>query len=223
LIHETVAQNQSRIVTLRGSGRLSIETPELAQSVSFELDLHRPDSVLVRLEGPFGMELGAALLTRNEFLLYNGLENQLITGPATPAALARFLRVTLTFDDLLSLFTGGRFFSEDLPEKADVTDGDKDILLQYDHAGGIRRYGIDAQTLLIHSVEYLRKDGKVAAEQRFSDFRTVNGVTLPHRVRVTLPLERRMIAISYSTLSVNGGGSDLRLQVPENARRVVLD
>ena len=54
-----------------GEGKFTIETPEIAQSASFFLNLQKPDSVMLRIEGPFGIEVGAAIVTRDEFLFYN--------------------------------------------------------------------------------------------------------------------------------------------------------
>lgn len=223
MIHEAVAANQERIQNLRGSGRLSIETPEMAQTVSFELYLQKPDSVLVRLEGPFGIEVGSALLTRQEFQFYNGLENQLITGPTNPAVLSRLLRMKISFDDLLSLFAGGRFFDEDRPERGELNDEEGSLSVRYARGTETRRYRVDPRTLLIQRIEHAGRDGTVLAEQLFADFRPVDGTTLPHRMKVVFPRDRRMIAVAYSTLSVNGTPADLRLQVPANARRVILD
>ena len=113
LVQQTVRGNYEKVHSLTGSGTITVETPEIAQSGSFELFLHKPDSVLVKIEGPFGISVGSALITRDGFMFYNSLQNQLITGPVTSANLSRIFRVKLTFDELMALFTGGSFLASD--------------------------------------------------------------------------------------------------------------
>jgi len=113
IVRQIVRGNYEKVRSMTGSGTISVETPEMAQSGSFELFLRKPDSVLVKIEGPFGISVGSILITRQEFVFYNSLENQLITGPVTSANLNRILRIKLTFDELLTLFTGGSFLASD--------------------------------------------------------------------------------------------------------------
>ena len=111
-VQRIVRGNYEKVHSMTGSGTISVETPETAQSGSFELFLRKPDSVLVKIEGPFGISVGSVLITREEFIFYNSLQNQLITGPVTSANLNRIFRVKLTFDELLTLFTGGSFLGQ---------------------------------------------------------------------------------------------------------------
>ena len=219
LILQTVESHRDAVRTLQGSGRVAIETPELAQSAAFQVALVKPDSLLVNVEGPFGLELASALITRTSFIFYNSLRNQVLTGPTDVETLSRILRLRLTFDDAISLFTGGIFLGEDrtAPDSFE-TDGDS-YVLTFRHAGTTRRYWVEPEHLLITRIEQAGTDGKPVAEQRFSDFRTVDGVRLPSRIRVTLQREQRMISIAYSSVALNRAVPAMAISVPDNAER----
>ncbi len=220
LVHQQVRENQNRIRTMTGSGRITVETPTMAQNGSFEITLRKPDSLLVKLEGPFGMEVGAALITRKEFFFYNSLRNQLITGPTNTANLSRILRVNIGFEDIINLFGGGSFFPDDKLEADENGIDDDQFVLAYRHFNGTRRYFIDPTSLLIVKVEHLDQGDNLVIEQRYSNFRTVEDVSIPMRIRFIQHLEQRSLAISYSDLSINVDSLQLTFSVPSNATHI---
>ncbi len=219
-VRQNVQENQQRVQTLKGAGNIAVETPEIAQSGSFELELRKPDSVLMKFEGPFGIDVGAALLTPKEFYFYSSLQNRLITGSMNNTSLRRIFRIDTNLEELINLLTGGSFFAEDQGAPEAFTVEEEQFVLTYARNGGSRRYWIDPSSLLIAKIQHLDRDGKPVLEQRFSNFRSIEGILLPHHVRLLQFKERRGVSISFSTMIVNAGDLHLLLDVPNNARRV---
>jgi hypothetical protein len=219
-VRRAVQLNQEKIHSVTGYGSLSVESPELAQSGSFELELRKPDTVLVRIEGPFGISVGSALITRSEFLFYNSLQNQVVTGPVTPANLRRILRINLTFDELLNLFTGGSFLASDDSPAEGVTVEDNEYVLLYRNALGSRRYSIDPASLLITRVQHLDQKGKLYFEERYAKFRSLGDASLPRFIRVIQHASRRAIGVTFSSLAINTTGPPLVVETPKNAERI---
>ena len=219
-VRQIVRMNYEKVHSMTGSGTISVETPDMAQSGSFELFLRKPDSVLVKIEGPFGISVGSALITRGEFVFYNSLQNQAITGPVTSANLNRIFRVKLTFDELLALFTGGIFLASDdtLPET--VTVEEYQYVLTYRNTGGTRRYWLDPESLLITRIQHIDEQGKLFFEERYEKFRTYGDALLPRFIRVTQHTSQRMIGVTFSSLDINTGGSPLVVEIPKNAERI---
>jgi outer membrane lipoprotein-sorting protein len=219
-VRRVVDGNYQKVRTMTGTGTISVETPEIAQSGSFELFLRKPDSVLVKIEGPFGISVGTALITREDFVFYNSLQNQVITGPVTSANLNRIFRVKLTFDELLTLFTGGSFLASDdaLPETVVVEENQ--YVLAYKDSDGTRRYWLDPETLLITRIQHLDLTGKLYFEERYEKFRMYGDVLLPRFIRVTQHISRRMIGVTFSSLDINTGGFPLVVDIPKNAERI---
>ncbi|MEX0602642.1 MAG: DUF4292 domain-containing protein [Bacteroidota bacterium] len=222
MVHETVGNNALRLSTMVGNGRITVETPEISQSGSFELTLRRPDSVLVKLGGPFGIEVGSALLTRYDFLFYNSFQNQVISGTTNPANLSRILRVALSFDDVLNLFTGGTFLTADRSSPDEFLEEDDSFVLVYRDGSGSRRYRVDPSSLLIQRIQLVDRSGRLVAEQTFTRHRSVNGTMVPYHIRMTLPRERRSVSVSYSDVLLNEGNVRFSLTIPDNAERVQL-
>ncbi|MBF8294836.1 MAG: hypothetical protein HW389_1381 [Bacteroidetes bacterium] len=220
MVQRIVKVNRERVQSLNGSGTITVESPELAQSGSFELMLHKPDSILVKIEGPFGIHVGSVLLTRTDFLFYNSLQNQLISGSVTPANINRIFRINLTFDELLNLFTGGSFFADDGNDPDTLVVEDNQFVLTYGNSAGKRRYWIDPGTLLISKVQHLDTNGKLVLEERFEKFQDLGGASLPRHIRLTQHQARRLVAVAFSSLSINTSDVPLVLDIPTNAERV---
>ncbi|HWP83389.1 MAG TPA: DUF4292 domain-containing protein [Bacteroidota bacterium] len=219
-VQESVRANYAALSTLLGSGNISVESPEMAQSGSFTLKLKKPDSLLVVLEGPFGIEVGAALVTRKEFLFYNSLSNKLFTGSTNAVNLSKMLRMNIEFDEMLSLFTGGLFFAEDQREPDDFQIEDEQFVLTFRNSTGSRRYWIEPEAMLIGRIQHLDQRGRLVIEQWFSDFQPSGETRVPRRMRVIQHRERRAVSVAYSDISVNTDPVDCTLRVPSNAERV---
>ncbi len=220
LLQRIVKINREKVQFLSGSGTITIETPDMAQSGSFELLLHKPDSVLVKVEGPFGIRVGAVLLTRTDFSFYNSLQNQLITGSVNASNLNRIFRINLTFDELLSLFTGGSFVAGDDESPDSLSVEENQFVLTYGKELGSRRYWIDPGTLLISRIQHIDESGKLGLDERFEKFRDLGEASLPRQIRLTQNQARRVVAVVFSTLAINTGDAPLVLEVPTNAERV---
>lgn len=222
MVQTRVEENHRRILSLSGDGTLAIETPEMAQSGSFELTLRKPDSLLVKIEGPFGIDVGSAMVTREAFFLYNSLQNQLLVGETNPANLSRILHLQIDFDDVLDLFSGGIFLPEDRTSPSSFSIEDEQYILTFNSPTGTRRYWIEPESMQIVKIQHLDASGRLSLEQLFSRFRTVNGVTVPQYVRLTMMAERRRVSISYSDITVNPGDLRFMFQVPATASRKLL-
>ncbi len=222
MLQESVKQNQQRVHSLTGSGSISVETPELAQSGSFELELRKPDSLLVKIEGPFGIDVGSAMVTRSKLSFYYSFQNKLVEGPTNPGNLGRVFQIPLDFDDVLNLFTGGFFLSEDLNAPSRFAIEDEEFVLTYDRFTGTRRYWVDPRIMQIVKIHHMDGSGKVVLEQLFSKFRTVDGVVVPQYVRITMMRERRRVSVAYSDLVINPANLEFDFDVPGNASRARL-
>jgi len=220
VVQQAVKINRDRVQSLSGSGTISVETLDMAQSGSFELTLRKPDSILVKIEGPFGIRVGSALVTRTGFTFYNSLQNQIVTGPVNEANLTRIFRVSLTFDELLNLFTGGSFLEGDGGSPDSIAIDDNQFVMAYGKASGARRYWIDPVTSLITKIQLTDVKGKLVLEERFDKFKEVGTASLPRQIRLTQHQSHRVVAVAFSSLDVGTDGAPLTIEIPNNAERV---
>jgi outer membrane lipoprotein-sorting protein len=219
-VQDMVRTYHTRIRSMKGEGRISVETPDIAQSGSFSLMLQKPDSVLITLQGPFGIKVGSALVTRTGFLFYNSLENKLISGSSSTENLNRILHIQAGFDDLVNLFAGGSFFEEDLRSPDEIRIEDDQWIFVYSYSKGGRRYWIDPATMSIQKVQFLDGNGKLTVEQTFSRFEDIQGFSMPYSIRITQPKAQQMLSLQYSDILVNVGTLPFTLTIPQNVERI---
>lgn len=213
-------QHHSRIQSIKGDGWISIETPQIAQSGSFSLTLQKPDSVLINLQGPFGIKVGSALVTRSGFLFYNSLENKLITGSASMENLNRILHVQLSFDDLLNIFAGGNFLEDDLRPPDETLIEDDQFVFIFISNNSSRLYWIDPTTLCIQKIQFLDHSGKPTLEQTFDSFENVDGIAMPHTICIIQPNARQMLTLTFANILVNADRLPFTFTIPNNAERI---
>jgi outer membrane lipoprotein-sorting protein len=219
-VQEIARTHHAHVQSIQGEGRISIETPEIAQSGAFILTLRKPDSVLITLQGPFGIKVGSALVTRTGFSFYNSLENKLITGSASIENLNRILHVQLSFDDLLNIFAGGGFLDDDLRSPDETRTEDGQFVFIYTSHNSSRRYWIEPTSLYIQRIQFLDRSGKLTLEQSFNDFENVDGIEMPYAIRITQPKTQQMLTLKYSDIMVNVEQLQFTFTIPQNAERI---
>ncbi len=219
-VHEVIRAHNAHIQSMKGEGTISIETPEITQAGSFVLTLQKPDSILINLQGPFGIKVGLALVTRTGFLFYNSLENKLITGSSSAENLNRILHIQMSFDDLLNFFTGGTFIMDDIRSPDETRIEDDRLVFIYVSDNSSRRYWIDPTSLFIQKVQFLDSKGKLVLEQMFSNFEDVDGIAMPYTIRVTQPKVRQILVLKYSDILVNTEQLQFTFTIPHNAERI---
>lgn len=211
-----------RLQSLSADGTIRIETPSLSQSGDFQLTLRKPDSVQITVEGPFGIRVAQAMITRSTFQAYSALENKLYVAATTPENLQKALRIDLAFDDILALFTGGRILEADrrAPD-ASGADG-SDAYFLFNDGDRSRRYVVDPSTLAIRKIQILDRRGAMTFEQTFSDQIAAGDIILPKIARATLHQRRQVITLRYDGLRPNPVDLQFSFSPPGNARRVEL-
>jgi len=219
-VQEVMRSHHAHIHSIAGEGRISIETPDISQNGSFTLALQKPDSVLIKLQGPFGIKVGTALVTRTDFLFYNSLENKVITGLSSTENLDRILHVRLSFDELLNVFAGGTFLESDhrAPDETRV-EGDQ-YIYTYTSTDTRRKYWIDRATLFIRKVQFFDQNGTLTLEQTFSNFEDVDGIAMPATIRFIQPNSHQRLTFTYSEILVNTNDLHLTFTIPSNAERI---
>ena len=220
VVLSAVDQNQGSLRTLTGEGELHIETPSISQSANFTLVLRKPDSLLLTVTGPFGIRVATALLTPTKFQAYSALQNTLFTGTPSPENLRKALRLNLSYDDLLALFSGGRFLDLDRGAPEEIGVDGADAFYRFGNDTATRRYLVDPASSLLRKVQVLGDRGQLLVEQTFADFHTEGGVTLPHRITLTQPEQRQVLMLLYDNVTPNATEVAFAFSVPSNARRV---
>jgi outer membrane lipoprotein-sorting protein len=220
MLMEMVREREQLVQSLSGSGSVSFESPEMAGTAAFELSLKKPDSLLVILEGPFGIDVGTFFLSRERYVMYNSFENVAITGTPSNDAIRTLVPIDLTFDQIISTFSG----LAPLPPASALRSyeiNDDRFLLTFACGENTCRYWVDPAYLLVARYQMLDANDTEIFEARFVSFREEDGVIVPRRISVSVPPQGRRMSVSYSSLTTNGSTPSFAFSIPPNARTIV--
>lgn len=198
-----VEERNASIRTVDGSGSITVESPEQSSSGSFSLLLKKPDSLRVELNGPFGIRVGTLMLSRDQFLYYNRMDNSAVVGKPDGSTLNSLFRIRLKFDEVLHAFTG-EFPSPaggDTLEKFGVENGL--YLLRYHGGDCSREYLVDPDGFVVTGYRMIDSTGKTAVTMSASDLDQVDHIAMPRLLRVVFPHEKRSVTIAYNDLQFN--------------------
>lgn len=217
---ERVKSNTSRIQNLSAHGKLTIEQPEFGNSGSFDLVLKRPDSLLLKLSGPFGIDAGAMLLTPQDFRLYDRFANQLVIGPTTSKNLNSIINLDIDYNDILTIFSGMIPVLEEgvMLKSYGVNDNRYFLTLQRDD--DLHLYWVHPEFFIVSKYQHLDGRGKLVVDAKSTARNDRRQGVLPRSVRFTYHKQRTRVSIFYSRVRINVSNIPMTFSVPESVERV---
>jgi outer membrane biogenesis lipoprotein LolB len=210
--------NHQKKNSLHATGSISIESTDFTNSGNFTMNLKHPDSLLVRLRGPFGIAVGTVFLSRHDFVFYNGMANQAIVGEPRNDILRAFLRMDVGVDDVMDMFLGSsqRLFHEVRSPDEYRVDGDQYLLIfrSYD---SVRRYWIDPAYRCVSRMVLSDTNDKPVYEERYDRFTETDGIVMARSIRVISHTERASFSISYNRMDLNARDLSFAYSIPNSA------
>jgi outer membrane lipoprotein-sorting protein len=199
-----VSQRNNGIHTLTGNGSITIESPERSFSGGFDLNLRKPDSVRVDFNGPFGIDVGTLMVSREQFVFYNSIDNKAVVGTPDGKTLNAMFNLTMNFDEILKAFTGESI--------SDVTDSltrfsveQGEYVLRYQSENSRKEYRINGDTFVLTSLRLFDGEAEIPRMTALaSEIDVADSVAMPMMLRVIFPSERRSITIAYDDIHFNG-------------------
>jgi len=219
LLLKLVAERSALISTLVGGGIVSFESPELDGSASFESNLKKPDSLLVKFEGPFGIDVGTFFLCKNQYIMYNSFENTVTVGNPHSAAIRSLIPFELTPEQILNAFAGVFVIAQPETELKGYTIDDDLFRLTYACGSNTCEYWVDARYLLVTRFEQHDANNTLLVEARAYAFVEQETAAAARRVQITFPQQGRRLSIAYNSMKLNTPETDFRFSIPANAKK----
>lgn len=218
VIRADVAARAAELRTLTGRGAIAFDTPELSGTAAFASTLRRPDSLLVFLEGPLGIDVGSLFLSRERYVVVNSMENSVFTGNPSAASLRSLLPVDLNADQLLDLFAGIITLPDGDPDEYTVEDG----LFRLAYRCGPMRceYWVDPAEGFVIRHRRSEGDGTTVVEATCSGLTRDAGAVAARKVTLRFPGMDRRVSIAYSDLTLNTADISFSFRIPPGARTV---
>ncbi len=226
-IKEKVNLNSSLIQTLEASGNIAFDSPEQSGQGWIEVKIKKPDTVYVKIEGPFGISVANALITRYDFIYYNVQENKAILGPSTDINIGAILRIKVTFDELMNGFTGG--FS--------IKGGDEDSAMAESENGlftiksvknpGMQKFYIDPSLFTVQKYNSFDENNKTLVEVNYSNYFEENAsgktVYFPANIKIKNPDKKQSVYVDYVNKTFNKEGLTFNIKIPKSANVLKWD
>lgn len=206
-IQDQVAQAGDTVQSFTAQARITVRTPNRNRSFNAEVRQRRADSLYMRFS-LFGIEGGRLLLTRDSVFFYDTRKKILRTGPLTAAQ--QLFPAPVTSRQLFANMLG--FVAPTSSVEWRVTADSAQYYLSADREQ--TRVTVDPTRWRV--VRYVRRDADstVVEKRLFTDFRTVEGVAVPHRVLFRRPADDMMAQIRYREVDLNPSGLTFKLGVP---------
>ncbi len=226
-IKHRVNENSKLIETLEASGNISFDSPDNSATGWMEIRIKKPDTVYVKIEGPFGISIANALITRSNFIYYNAQENKAIIGPTTEINIGAILKIKISFDDLVNSFTGGFHFND---ESADSTNAESENSLYVLHDNKTSdkgKYYIEPVKFTIQKYNLIDGSSITKLEVNYSNYiiETASGkdVMFPNKIVIKNPLKSQTVYIDYQTRDINKNSLEFNIKIPKSAKVIRWD
>jgi hypothetical protein len=218
---QRVEERSQRITSLVGNGIISFDSPEISGSAAFQSNMKKPDSLLVTLTGPFGIDVGTFFLSKEKYVMYNSLENSVTTGDPKNSAIRSIIPFDLTSEQILNAFAGV-FVIRDLESNLQryVVEDDA-FVLSYASGTNTSTYWVDPQSLLVSRFEQRNTEGELLVEAKAAAFMNEENLSAARRIQIQFPKQSRQISISYRSLKLNVSDTDFSFTVPSSAKQIV--
>lgn len=226
-IKEKVNSNSDLIESLEAYGIISFDSPENSGTGNIEIKIKKPDSVFVKIEGPFGISIATALFTRNNFIYYNVQENKVITGPSSDLNIGAVLRIKVTFDELINSFTGSFRFKNESVDSTEAESENNLYLLKETSNLGLEKYFIEPLKFTVMKYNRLDKNMNTKIEVGYANYSSEesNGKELnfPNKIVIKNPEKQQSVFLDYETKEINKKDISIKIKVPKSAKVIKWD
>ncbi len=218
-----VREQYKKISTLQAEGTLSIESPSFSNSASFEMFAHRPDSLLIHITGPFGIDVASASIKKSTILFYNKLNNEYIETDIEKELPVLF-NLPINSKDIIDVFCA----KKQLPTFSSQPDSfyynNNDYTLVFNNKENNRQYNyrIDALSYTIISVQEKQQDGVVLQQEMYEYATNNDGTIIPRSVRIIQENLHSSFALLYDNVQTDVSLPSFSIKIPTNAKLVQL-
>jgi hypothetical protein len=221
---DLLAQNeqwQKSFSTLKGSAKITLDSPQFSGTFGADILLNNSDSLLITITGPMGIKLGKAFVSPNRFVFYNQMMNQFMAGSLDDYEDTNFMQFPLEISQLRNVFAAREDFNILELSTYEIRDGYYYLETQNDYL--TYHIWFDPASLLIKKIEYFNRKVLVFYKE-YGQFEKFNGIYFPRLVNFVRPQEKQGMSIYYDEISINKPfrAEQFDINISDNARQIEL-
>jgi outer membrane lipoprotein-sorting protein len=217
-----IEQNNLKYHSMKAKADISVESPKMSFTVSSQVFVKKPDSLLITVRAPFGIGFGSLFIDRNQFLAYNSFDNSLYTGDPNKLETTKFLPINLKLENVIQAFSGIQLL--DAFEQDSLTIDHNKYLIVGSKDKQTRKYWIDPKRLVVSDFQLLTDDDEPLIKVEYKQFEKKDQIYLPKYIQIYQPKQNTRLTILYTKREPNCKLSekDFTLKIPEQAERKEL-
>ena len=218
-IQSTVSDNFQKLHTFQGKARVVIELPGEGYNGFASIYIKMPDSIYVKTEAIFGIDIGALFLDQRYFAAFAPRENTLYYGERQRLDLRDFLQVEIETDELEEVFTG--LLQMEINDSSTVDIEKKDILVITKFKDNVQKYWVDSRRGIVTRSELMDAAGHILIKKELQRLHARKGIYLPQTIKITRPRAKERITVYYTRQSLNKKIKPVkfRLRTPQNVKK----
>ena len=223
VVRQILQKNWDQLHTLRGIGRIIVDSPRQSFSGSAKVNVKIPDSTFIKIEAILGLDVGAIFADPKSFLIYSPMENIAYQGASTDTLnLKMFLGFDLTFRQLMHTISGVALLPA-LGNQVMQADGEQ-LIITGDDGEIYYTYYIDVEYGLISKIIVRDEMGQIQLVEEYKRFTKVGSTRVPKMIRYVRPIEKESLTIFYDQLDVNKSLSakDFYVKLPDDVFKIRL-
>lgn len=214
-----IEANRRRIKNFEGTGEIKITSKRFNNSAFFIVKFQRPDSLYFEVLGPFGIQLAQSVISVNDFLFYDIMNDVAYKGANNSNILNRIIGVNIDFNDLLDAFKGSANLTEILFEKPSDIMGQNDsyVLTYLDTLNGeTAKIKILLKEMAMSEYSKYYDDGGLKYRVEYDKFYKIDDYYLPYNIKALV--EDQILEISYKSIKVNSEKINLSVRIPSDVK-----
>lgn len=219
-LRDRVERNYLGLSTLQGNSRIQIQMPGLGTEATTQVKIILPDSLLLKVEAIFGIDVGSFTSNRKKFALYAPMQKVLYTGHQDSLDLSLFFQVNITYQELIDAFMGTPKIQ--LGKTSQVKLDQNQYLLSSVTDEGVHRYWIHPEKFVVTEYKFFDLTGALQTVKLFSKFTKYGNSYLPKIVQIQKPEAQQIFSLFYDSRELNKpvDRSAFKLRVPPKTRHV---
>jgi len=212
--------NRRKIKNFEGVGVFEIESELYNNSANFQVVMQKPDSIYFAVLGPFGIELAQALVTKDNYIFYDAIQNTAYTGKVNDDILKNIFKINLSFSDLLDAFIGSVNLTPNLYKQPDnySVQGEQYVLTYINKDSELKSvYKVDIRQLGITDYSLTSFDKTINLEGKYSKFELIENVAIPFSIEISNKVQNQDVKIKYKNIYANSKGVKVKFELPDDA------
>ena len=196
------------IRTLQGVAHLRLQTEQQKASLDAVIACDRHGRLRFEIRDLLNHVVFLAIFDPQGSLTYSVSENEYMEGPEDPEQIREMLGIPLKAEELTALALGDPFFLPVSDPIVRISVDQNALLLDVESSGLGPRYLVwldenkrPAKMFVIQPYSGGRAIGDLQVE--YGRYRTIDGVSFPHRIRVAVTGSERVLKVDYQKVLLN--------------------